>query len=462
MEALRPPMLLRRGAVLPRPPVGCPVQRHAARAAAAAPAAALGQQQRRQRVTAAAAAAQGTRSRPLGLRTPLPQRRAPPQTRRVAASVAAESDLDREKGRSYRRTVFYQQEWRNHRSITRYFRHMDGILTSRIVRGLLPPLVCVLLSSYLVCVYETLWLEGTLDSLVPWMPWPDVAVSPEGPFSISTFALSLLLVFRTNSSYDRWCEASTAWNSVVASVGHLARQSCQWLPSDAPEDERIRAGLLRWLRAFPVTLMCNVREEEEQMPVLLQGVLLPEELALVLRSPLPPQTALMMIGSLISSSNMSIESKTHMDESVRIMQDAFEVCEKIVRTPLPLSYSRHTSRFLVAWLTFLPFCAWSELGWATVPVDVILGFFLLGIEEIGVQVEEPCGLLALEHWCTVIDDRITQISNEHHEVLAVQRLCLTAGVASGAANGHAAAEAAAARVPSPEAPPSPRQTVSSR
>jgi hypothetical protein len=69
-----------------------------------------------------------------------------------------------------------------------------GILTSRIVRGLLPPLVCVLLSSYLVCVYETLWQEGTLDSLVPWVPWPDVAVSPEGPFSISTFALSLLLV----------------------------------------------------------------------------------------------------------------------------------------------------------------------------------------------------------------------------------------------------------------------------
>lgn len=98
----------------------------------------------------------------------------------------------------------------------------------------------------------------------------------------------------------------------MASVGHLARQSCQWLPSDAPDDERIRAALLRWLRAFPVALMCNVREEEDQLPALLTGVLLPEELALVTRSPLPPQTVLTMIGSLISSSSMSIESKTHM------------------------------------------------------------------------------------------------------------------------------------------------------
>ena len=57
---------------------------------------------------------------------------------------------------------------------------------------------------------------------------------------------------------------------------------------------------------------------------------------------------------------------------MRQLQNAFQCCEKILRTPLPLSYSRHSSRFLVTWLTFLPFCAWKELGWATVPVDCIL------------------------------------------------------------------------------------------
>lgn len=71
-----------------------------------------------------------------------------------------------------------------------------------------------------------------------------------------------------------------------------------------------------------------------------------------------------------------------------------------------------------------------------------------------------------QHWCTVIDDRITQISQEHQEVLAVQRLCLTAGVngavGGGALSGHQAEGAAAGRVPSPDAPASPRQPVSSR
>lgn len=41
-------------------------------------------------------------------------------------------------------------------------------------------------------------------------------------------------------------------------------------------------------------------------------MLLPEEAELLLSSPNPPSTALTMVGSLISSSRMTIDSKTHM------------------------------------------------------------------------------------------------------------------------------------------------------
>ena len=66
------------------------------------------------------------------------------------------------------------------------------------------------------------------------------------------------------------------------------------------------------------------------------------------------------------------------------------------------------------------------------------GFFLLGIEEIGVQVEEPLGVVALEHWCEVVEERIHQISSEHAAVQAVQAL-----VVSGASSTAVAAAAAA-------------------
>lgn len=56
---------------------------------------------------------------------------------------------------------------------------------------------------------------------------------------------------------------------------------------------------------------------------------------------------------------------------------------------------RHTSRFLVIWLGFLPFTLWRACHWVMVPAAVLISFLLLGVEEIGVQIEEPFGILPL-------------------------------------------------------------------
>lgn len=61
---------------------------------------------------------------------------------------------------------------------------------------------------------------------------------------------------------------------------------------------------------------------------------------------------------------------------------------RIFRTPIPLVYTRHTSRFLLVWLTILPFGTAGQVGWLSVPIACAMAFFLLGIEEIGVQVSE--------------------------------------------------------------------------
>jgi predicted membrane chloride channel (bestrophin family) len=47
------------------------------------------------------------------------------------------------------------------------------------------------------------------------------------------------------------------------------------------------------------------------------------------------------------------------------------------------------------WLAFLPFSLWDACHWVTIPASGIIGFLLLGIEEIGVQIEEPFGILPL-------------------------------------------------------------------
>jgi predicted membrane chloride channel (bestrophin family) len=92
-------------------------------------------------------------------------------------------------------------------------------------------------------------------------------------------------------------------------------------------------------------------------------VLPPDELELLLASKNPPLLVLSAIGQIMAVSDMRIESKTHMDESVRVLQESLGSCEKILTTPIPISYTRHTGRFLVLWLTCLPFVIWQVGGW---------------------------------------------------------------------------------------------------
>jgi len=79
-------------------------------------------------------------------------------------------------------------------------------------------------------------------------------------------------------------------------------------------------------------------------------------------------------------------------------------CERILKTPIPLSYTRHTSRFLISYLTFLPLALWEETSWGVVPISGIVAFFLLGIDEIGVQIEEPFSIMPLDRYCQTIQD----------------------------------------------------------
>jgi putative membrane protein len=82
-----------------------------------------------------------------------------------------------------------------------------------------------------------------------------------------------------------------------------------------------------------------------------------------------------------------------MDKSVIFLGDACETCERIFASPVPLVYTRHTARFLSAWLLTLPIGLWESFNdsWnhlALLPAATIVAIFLFGIEELAVQLEE--------------------------------------------------------------------------
>merc|ERR1711968_124213 len=77
---------------------------------------------------------------------------------------------------------------------------------------------------------------------------------------------------------------------------------------------------------------------------------------------------------------------------------------RIDKTIGTLVYTRHASRFLTSFLLLMPFALWESAGsywnhWITIPEAYALSFFLFGIEEIGIQTEEPFGILPIEAFC---------------------------------------------------------------
>ena len=73
------------------------------------------------------------------------------------------------------------------------------------------------------------------------------------------------------------------------------------------------------------------------------------------------------------------------------MLDVVGICERILTTPIPLAYSIHLKQLLLIYCLSLPFQMVGQLEWMTAPIVALISFTLLGIEEIGIQIEDPFG-----------------------------------------------------------------------
>lgn len=322
---------------------------------------------------------------------------------------------------------FTFDRWASHRSSARYVRHMLGIFRSSLVRGLAQPLLSVAGVSTLVCMYEDLLAEGAFPENFPSF------LMPTAPFDLTSFALALLLVFRTNTSYDRWLEVSTVWAGLANRARDTMRQLISHLADPSGAINPLAAAMCRWVVAYTRSLKaqltegCDLRAE-------LAGILAPEELELLLVAHHRPSFALSVLTELGAAAPLRESHRIRLDENLTYFEDAVGSCERILRTPIPLSYTRHTSRFMVIWLSALPLGLYGTCSWATIPLAVVIAFLLLGIDEIGVQIEEPFGLLPLDDMCSEIEADLFSILRE--AVATKQTAAAAAAAALGGGDGN--------------------------
>jgi putative membrane protein len=95
------------------------------------------------------------------------------------------------------------------------------------------------------------------------------------------------------------------------------------------------------------------------------------------------------------------------DRHVAELIDAVGACERIHKTPLPFVYVVHLRRSLILYCFTLPFALVGLYGWWAVLVTLFVSYTLFGVEEIGVEIENPFGHdandLPLEQYCETIE-----------------------------------------------------------
>ena len=115
-----------------------------------------------------------------------------------------------------------------------------------------------------------------------------------------------------------------------------------------------------------------------------------------------PLFCLQMLTQLVASASSDGAARRSCDEDLRALEDAVGGCERLLRTPLPLSYTKLTSRFLALWLLLTPFALWNDMRWEAVLFTPLFTFLLYGLDEVAIELEEPHSILPLRLFCDKI------------------------------------------------------------
>ncbi len=214
-------------------------------------------------------------------------------------------------------------------------------------------------------------------------------VIPSTGHALVGTALGLLLVFRTNSSYDRFWEGRKQWGSIVNECRNLARQSSVWLAAD----RSLVREIIGWTIAFPFATMQRLRNLPD-MGTVLRDVSPADEVRVKSSLNGPLAVACVITSRLRSARDRGLIDGLQLsalDHNLQLLVDYSGACDRIRTTPLPFAYAVHLRRVLIVYCFTLPLALVQEFGWATIPTTLLISYSLFGVEEIGVEIEDPFG-----------------------------------------------------------------------
>ncbi len=232
---------------------------------------------------------------------------------------------------------------------------------------------------------------------------------------VPSIVLGLLLVFRTNTAYERYWEGRKLWGLLINTVRNLSRTIWVTIKENNDSDRGEKIATLKLLIAFAIATKLHLRSEGVNEEL---AIFLPQEgYDKLCNMNHPPLEIAFWIGDYLQQQyeKQAIDSYqlTAMFKLLDTMVDVLGACERILKTPIPLAYTIHLKQLVLLYCLTLPFQFVDELVWMTAPIVALISFTILGIEAIGIEIEDPFGYdpndLPLDQICYTMEKNIEDL-----------------------------------------------------
>ena len=281
-----------------------------------------------------------------------------------------------------------------------WFLHILSFHKSDTLRILWPEMLVLAVITFGICYLESYLIEG--DGLF----LKDLTQV----YTLIGFALSLLLVFRTNTGYDRWWEGRKKWGELVNNSRNIAIKI-----STTSKDESIKLFFMRMIPNFAFAL-----KEHLRLGTKVEELELSEQESKDIENWIhkPSYITKMIYQKLIdlkTDGDITDIEYLSIDMNLRNFSDIAGACERIKNTPIPFSYSLFLKKVIFIYVLTMPIAFVPLFGYWSILITLFVFYVLVSMEILAEEIEDPFGEdandLPTDEICTKIRSNVTEIFN---------------------------------------------------
>lgn len=204
--------------------------------------------------------------------------------------------------------------------------------------------------------------------------------------SLLGFVISLMLVFRTNTAYDRWWEGRKLWGGYVNHSRSISTKIAAFIPRE--ESARVQALLINYFFASKDNLR---KEMSTKGWVEVPGTPLDyytnaSHIPNVILADLVKE-----INSLHKRGVISDIQMLMLNDELRSFAELHGACERIRSTPIPYSYSMFIKKIVFFYSITIPFGIATEYGYWTILIVSFIFYAFASLELLAEEIEDPFG-----------------------------------------------------------------------